>query len=349
MNSKRAGTLFALTLTAGTLGVAGSASAATCGTPALDAVHRTVNHPASSHVEVLWTRTVVDTPARAAYDDPDVVVPDSYRTDTKVITEAWDEKKVVTEAYEEKVIDQAAKDAVYRTVYLWRHKVTHEERWEPVDWNGASTRTSWLIVPGQNHEELVSEALPEISHIVQHEAVVEIIHHDAVTEDVQVLVPGYTITGQHHDAVAEVSHVEQRWAAQAPGSDWADSGESRVVVDKAAWDESVLVTPAKPAGPACPTKPDGDDGGPGGGTGGGTGADGHEEHAQPGGGGTAPVRTASHAASRVTAQQASALPARLAYTGSDTTPYALVGVFLLAGGVALTVGARRLQGQRVEG
>jgi hypothetical protein len=346
MNAKRAGTLFALTLTAGTLGVAGSASAAECGTPAVKAVYRTDSHAAVTHDESHWTRTVIDTPAQEAYTDPDVVVPDSYRTVTEVIKEAWTEEKVVKEAWQEKVIDQHAQDAVYRTVFLWRHKVTREERWEPEDWNGASTSTSWLIIRGQDREELVSEALPEISHIVQHEAVVEVIHHPAVTEEVQVLVPGYTIPGEHHEAVEEVSHVERKWAVQSPGDEWVDSGETRVVVDRAAYDEQVLVTPAQPAGPECPTDPEGP------GDGGGVEVVEPAMPAEP----AKPAKPARPATSdrtdgtdtarqgtRTTSQQASAVPARLAHTGSDSAQYALVGVFLLAGGVALSVRARRLQ------
>ena len=152
MNSKRAGTLFVLTLTAGTLGVAGSASAAECGTPAVDAVYETVSHPALSHVEIRWTRTVVDTPAQQAYTDPDIVVPDTYRTETRVLKEAWDEEVVLKEAWQETVIDQKAQDAVYRTVFLWVHKMTRKVRWEPENWNGASASTSWLITAARPQE-----------------------------------------------------------------------------------------------------------------------------------------------------------------------------------------------------
>jgi LPXTG-motif cell wall-anchored protein len=342
MNSKRAGTLFALTLTAGTLGVAGSASAAEvqCGTPAVDAVYETVSHPALSHVEVRWTRTVIDVPAQPAWDEPDVVVPDSYRTETVVITPAYDETVVITEAWDETVVVTPAQPAVYETLYAWVHKSTGATRWEPADWNGASTSESWLITTETRQGDLITPAVPAVTETIHHEAVTETIHHEAVTETTQVLVPGYTIPGTHHGAVAEVSHVEEQWAVASPGSEWADSGDSRVVVDAEAWEESVLVTPAQPAGPACPD----DDGSTGGGgeevvdpaTGGGG-----EEVVDPATDDTDTVRPVVR--TRTNGQQASALPARLAHTGSDTALYAVVGVFLLAGGVALTVKGRRMQ------
>ena len=348
MNSKRAGTLFALTLTAGTLGVAGSASAAEvqCGTPAVEAVYETVSHPALSHVEIRWTRTVIDTPAQPAWDEPAVVVPDSYRSETVVITPAYDETVVITAAWDETVVVTPAQPAVYQTLHAWVHKVTGAVRWEPTDWNGASNSESWLITAETKQGDLITPAVPAVTETIHHEAVTETIHHEAVTETTQVLVPGYTIPGTHHGAVAEVSHVEEQWAVASPGGEWADSGDSRVVVDAQAWEESVLVTPAQPAGPECPDDPDDDGGTDGGGeevvdpaTGGG------EEVVDPATGGTTDetdtvrpvVRT------RATSQQASALPTRLAHTGSDTALYAVVGVFLLAGGVALTVKGRRLQ------
>ena len=110
MNTKRAGTLFALTLTAGTLGVAAPAFAVECGTPAVEAVYTTVNHPAVSHVESRWTRTVIDTPAQPAWDEPPVVVPPSFREETVVVTPAWDEVVVTKAAWDELVVVTAAWD-----------------------------------------------------------------------------------------------------------------------------------------------------------------------------------------------------------------------------------------------
>ena len=120
MTSARTRTALALTLAGSSLLIATAAHAdPACGTPAVDAVFQTVHTDAVSHLELKWSTTVVDSAAVAAWDEPDVVVPATYKTVTVVDKEAYVETVVDEEASEETVVDKEA----------WTEKVVDKEAW----------------------------------------------------------------------------------------------------------------------------------------------------------------------------------------------------------------------------
>jgi LPXTG-motif cell wall-anchored protein len=358
-----------------------------CGTPAVPAVHDTIHTSAVSHVEKRWAHEVVDTAAVDAWDEPDVVVPATFRTVTVedkaaydevvvdkeaweevvVDKEAWQEEVVAKVAYDEVVVDRAAywetvvdqpawsgyvvyQQAVYWKILEWRYKPIFQsaryELWPEGQrpsgsgWNltgywfwdvQVPERGGWEYHPEVNHpvhhpavthtvhHDVVMKTVQReaVTHTVEHEAVTHTLHHEAKTHDEQVVdVPEHTVPGAHHDAVAEVSHVDHQWAVEAPSAEWDDTGESRVVVTAEATDTQVLVTPGQPAGLACATA-------------------------------VADVGSTTDAAAgsvrdtaAATTGAASAVPV-LAHTGTETGTLAVVGMGLVLVGAGVTVAARR--------
>ncbi|GAA2167393.1 hypothetical protein [Pedococcus bigeumensis] len=393
MTSARTRTGLTLALACTPLLIAGAAHAETaCGTPAVAAVYDTVHTDAVSHVELKWSTTVVDTPGMVAWDEPDVVVPATFKTVTVVDKEAWDETVVDKEAWVETVVDKEAWDETVVDKEAWVETVVDKEAWvETVtdawsynryvvtqqasyyrvnqwryrnifgntlyyDWYREGTSPSgsgwsltgnyyWGEVPEQGYWETVPAVThpvyhpaethvvshdaethmvthPAETHVVTHEAQTHVVAHPAVSHEEQAVdVPEHSIPGEHHDAVAEVSHQDFQWAATSPGEAWVKTDESRTVIDTAATDTPVLVTPAVSAGDACPTPTvtadsDAGDGGAGG-----------------SGKGTDPAPAAA---------SASAVPA-LAHTGADGTAelLALGGALVLAGAGLKRVVRRR--------
>ena len=181
---------------------AGSALAADgipCGTPAADAVYRTVVTPAVpavTHVEQQWAlwetptvyqwqRWVVDVPGQEAVYR---VIHHPATYETVVISparEAWDEQVLVTAAWTEEVL---VREAVYVTEYEFVHR-NGNTRWEDSPtWNIESNGQSdgWTRTASEPRQTVVSEAVYDT---VEHEAVYETIHHpavDAVTEQREV-------------------------------------------------------------------------------------------------------------------------------------------------------------------
>ena len=70
---------------------------------------------------------------------------------------------------------------------------------------------------------------PEESHVVTHPAETHIVSHPEVNHEEQVVdVAEHSVPGEHHDAIAEVSHLEYQWAATSPGDAMgADRGVAR--------------------------------------------------------------------------------------------------------------------------
>lgn len=381
MTSVRTRTALALTLTCSSLLIATTAQADTaCGTPAVGATYDTVHADAVTHLELTWSTTVVDTAAVAAWSEPDVVVPATFKTVTVVDKEAWDETVVDKEAWSETVVD---KDAWVETVVdreAWNETVVDKEAWvETVtdawsydryvvtqqvtyyrmnqwryrnifgntlyyDWYREGTGPSgggwsltgswyWVEVPQQGYWETVPAVThtvfhpaethvvnheaethvvnhPAETHVVTHEAETHVVNHPEVTHDEQVVdVAEHSVPGEHHDAIAEVSHQEYRWAAMSPGDAWVQTDESRIVVDSEATDTQVLLVPGSAAGAVCPPAGDAGDG-----------------DAGDGAAGNGPATSPSAASA------ASAVPA-LAHTGADGTAelFVLGGLLVLAG------------------
>lgn len=175
---------------------------------------------------VLVSAAVAEQPA--VYGDAPLITP---------AQEAWIESVLVTPAVPE-----------------MSHVVHHDAVYEP---RTVVTQPFVAAVP----------AVDEVSHVVHHEAVVEVVHHDAVTEVV------------HHEAVTHTEYTRYSWTGgkRGPGEgntpatsprDWnADKKKydgsktgvvlqqgngngsyfywgERQVVDKKAWDETVVVTEA---------------------------------------------------------------------------------------------------------
>jgi hypothetical protein len=222
---------------------AGSALAADgipCGTPAADAVYRTVVTPAVpavTHVEQQWAlwetptvyqwqRWVVDVPGQEAVYR---VIHHPATYETVVISparEAWDEQVLVTAAWTEEVL---VREAVYVTEYEFVHR-NGNTRWEDSPtWNIESNGQSdgWTRTASEPRQTVVSEAVYDT---VEHEAVYETIHHpavDAVTEQREV-----TAAWEERvlvtDAVEEEGHWESRWRETEPAGDgWEPTGETR--------------------------------------------------------------------------------------------------------------------------
>jgi hypothetical protein len=281
-----------------------------------------------------YDETVVDS---AAHDE--TVVDHAAYDETVVDHAAYDETIVDHAAYDVTVVDQPAKDAVYQTLARWVHKTTGAVRWEPVDWNGNSVTTSWLVTSDTMVGDLVSAAVaavthvehhdavthvvhhPAVTHVVHHDAVTHVVHHDAVThvvhhdavthDETVVDVPGHTVAGAHHDAVAEVSHLEYTWSVDSPGTGWTQTAQSRLVVDQPAYESQQLVSAAVPATAACAAIPSGT---------------------------AAQDEPAGPAASPASASD---VPATLAFTGADTGTYVAGGLVLVFLGAGLIAAGRR--------
>src|SRR5689334_8269068 len=131
MTSARTRTALALTLATSSLLIATTAAHAdpACGTPAVDAVFQTVHADAVSHVELKWSTTVVDSPAVADWDEPDVVIPATYKTVTVVDEEAWVETVVDKEAWVETVVDKEAWVETVVDKEAWVETVVDKEAW----------------------------------------------------------------------------------------------------------------------------------------------------------------------------------------------------------------------------
>jgi hypothetical protein len=204
----------------------------------------------------------------------------------------------------------------------WSNQYVQEQGY----WETVPAVTHTVGHPAQTHDvnhpaETHVVNHPAETHVVNHPAETHVVNHPAETHEEQVVdVAEHSVPGEHHDAIAEVSHQEYQWAATAPGEAWVQTDESRTVVDSEATDTEVLVTPAVPAGEACatPTGPGAGDGGAG-----------------DGGNGKSPAKAPAVSA-------ASAVPA-LAHTGADGTTelLALGGLLVLAGAGASRVARRR--------
>ena len=120
MTSAPTRTVLALALASAPLLIATTAHAApACGAPAKHAVYRTVHRDAVTHLETKWSTAVVDSPAVAAWDEPDVLVPATYTKVTVVDKKAWVETVVDKEAWVETVVDKEA----------WVETVVDKEAW----------------------------------------------------------------------------------------------------------------------------------------------------------------------------------------------------------------------------
>jgi hypothetical protein len=206
--------------------------------------------------------------------------------------------------------------------YNWYQDAPEQGRteWVPVVTHPVYYPAETHVVSHDAETHMVTH--PAETHVVTHEAQTHVVAHPAVSHEEQAVdVPEHSIPGEHHDAVAAVSHQDLQWAATSPGEAWVKTDESRTVIDTAATDTPVLVTPAVSAGDACPTPTvtadsDAGDGGAGG-----------------SGKGTDPAPAAA---------SASAVPT-LAPTGADGTAelLALGGVLVLAGAGLKRVVRRR--------
>jgi hypothetical protein len=276
-------------------GSAFAAGSAPCGTPAVDAVHRTVVTPAAPAVthdeyqwalwetptEHRWRRWVVDVAGQDAVHET-VHHPATY--ETVVITparEAWDEQVLVRAAWTEEVL---VRDAVYVTEYEFVHR-NGDTRWrDDPNWNANDNEQSngWTRTPTPPRETLVSDAVYD--H-VEHEAVYDTIHHPAVEEVTgqRELTPAWEERIEVSPAVAEEGHwdhrwretepagqgwertgesrdgepevVDQRWAVQSPGQGWLATGLEREVVDTEAKPATTTTELVSPAVPAGPPCP----------------------------------------------------------------------------------------------
>jgi hypothetical protein len=211
-----------------------------CGTPAVDAVYRTVVSPAVpavTHVEYQWAlwetatvhqwrRWVVDVPGQEAVYR---VVQHPATYETVVVTparDAWDERVLVSQAWTEEILVQ---EAVYVTEYEFVHR-HGDTRWrDDPNWNANDNEQSngWTRTQTPPRETLVSAP---VYRYVEHEAVYDTIHHsavDAVTEQREV-----TAAWEERvlvtDAVEEEGHWDYRWRETEPaGQGWEKTGESR--------------------------------------------------------------------------------------------------------------------------
>lgn len=262
----------------------GTAFAAECGTPAKDAVFKTVSIPGAA--EVSHVETVVVTPAvpevPAVYEDVKVIdqayvpavpgtpevpavpeIPEVSHMETVVIHEAYDETVIDKEAYDETVPGQ------------WWNWSPNKDQGPfegppafPTDergtWQGPHTeggpKGEGTFQTGNGHGDWFHR---EADTVVHHDAETHVVHHDAVTEEVKVVdqpyVPGVpaipAVPGT--PAIEEVSHIEHRLVTPAVPAIPAVTREEKVV-DKAAVPASskkVLVSEAVPASEACAAPP----------------------------------------------------------------------------------------------
>ena len=271
MKAKRTSAALAVTAFGLAVGAASASAADTvpCGTPAVDAVYRTVVTPAVpevSHLEYLWTREtttyelqwqrwVVDTAAQPAVYGT-VTHPAVY--ETVVVTPAqpaWDEEVEQPLGYD---------------LYEFQH-TSGKTRWEPdPNWNSNTNQNSngWTATgaskPATETVTIHHEAVPEVTEqrLVTPEWEEQVLVSPAVEEEGHFdrqwsqTSPGagWEETGERRPVGTE---LEEQWAAASPGSGWVQSGQERRVVDQSAVPESseqVLVSPAVPAGPPCPVE-----------------------------------------------------------------------------------------------
>lgn len=349
MNKIAAGAVAGAVAAIGLVLTPSSALAADCGSPAEQAVFRTVTTPAVPAVEI--DVLVIDSEATpeipAVYEDVKVVdveakdavpaVPAVYE-DVKVIDVAASpgspevpaveevshiERKLVKEAYTETIVD---KEAYTETIAgKWWN-------WSPNDYQGpqdfepafpVDERGTWQGPHTEGGPD--GEGTFNASHgnsgnsswfhrdaaqVIEHPAETHDVVHDAVYEDVKVIdVPA-------KDAIPavppteEVSHIEHQLVTpEIPGTP---------AVEEVSHIEHRLVTEAVPAKEEVS----------------------HLETIElsPGSPATKGIKLVSAA---VPAGEACPTPAALAFTGSELVAGGLTGALLLAGGVLLTVAARR--------
>lgn len=164
--------------------------------------------PAVEEVSHTESRLVTE-----AYDET-VIVKDAY-DETVVVTPAWDETVVISEAYDETVVDEPEHvvhhDAVTHTEWKYERHGGPGEIWVPsnefkyIDKNGNGTNSKPSY--GTYYErtsktktvvdcEAWDETIPATYKTVHHDAVTEVVNHPAVTKVV------------HHDAETKVVHHE---------------------------------------------------------------------------------------------------------------------------------------------
>jgi hypothetical protein len=232
----RAGAILALTMTAGTLGATGTAHAADCGTPAVDAVYKTTTNPAvpaTFATEVEWTRTVEDAAAYTEYE--------------------W-VRKVIDVAY------QPAVEEVSHTEYRWP-VLTRQDQYswamQTRTYTPAGTTTIHHDEVGHWAQGPLLEAAPDEEdvdvpeHVVHHPAVTHVVHHDAVTH-VETVIDPNDAKPYAYVKVKNPNYNSPRYEAAGwnGGDSDGDQGWTRypaadktvkvMVVDKEAWDETVV-------------------------------------------------------------------------------------------------------------
>ena len=247
-------------------------------------------------------------------------------------------------------------DAVYTTVH-------HDAVYTTVHHDAVTTMVHHDAVYTTVHHDAVYDTVHHdaMTTMVHHDAVYDTVHHDAVPDSSyqQLVTPASDEQVLVTPAYPETGHWDETWAAESPGEDWSDTGETRTVEgetqlvwaaespgegwtqtgsyrsveDTPAVPESsteVLVTDAVPAGPACPTpdKPS---------TGGGATAD-------PEPGDSADPASPVPAAAGLVKPAANATT-ELAFTGSDPR-LALLGLGFLLTGIGVSVGYRKVAQQR---
>lgn len=186
-------------------------------------VIQVLHHDEEGHFRA-WDETVVD---QAAWDE--TVVDQAAWDETVLVQSAWDETVVDQYAWDEKVIDSPAKEPDCYHVYICECGYASSVEGNVI--NHANRYGHSRAFSGRTE---CSGGSPEVSHYVHHDAVTHIVHHpdeygtvhhEAVTHIV------------HHDAVTHVVHHD----AITEESEFSKGNKDYWVVDKAAWDEDVVI------------------------------------------------------------------------------------------------------------